>query len=155
MRRVCLEVKVSDVGIALDIYHVTVLLVGVPWLMAASRGLRSKLSDEYLLVACGPILAVHILVIPTHFGAGPWPWALIAAHTSVAAPMGVALLLVLQQALSEVKSGPVTRILLACGGCLVAVSSGIWYPGAESVVVILSLTAISVAGAAAGHVEMG
>lgn len=144
----------SQFDVALDIYHVVILILGVPWLLSAAKGVYSHVSNVLMVMVSFPLLAFHILVVPSFLVDDQLAWVRLAAHSCTAAPMGIALFLVLQRAWDSLKR-PLDRGLFVGAGCLGAAALGIWPPGAENLAVIASLTILSVGGGLGCDWEMG
>lgn len=145
----------SDTGAALSLYHLMLVIVGVPLLAATSRGLFTGLAWWCLVGLAIPILAVHVLVMPSHLSAWPYQWATLAFHALVAAPMGVSLFLSIQRAWDALGRCLGARISLAAGsaggvGALLVVS-----PGVDGASVVASLVVVSFLGGLGANFELG
>lgn len=145
----------SDTGFALSLYHLVLVIVGVPLLAASSRGLFTGLVWWCLVGLVVPLLAVHVLVMPSYLSTWPYQWATLAFHALVAVPLGVFLFLSIQRAWDALGRRLGARISLAAGsaggvGTLLMVS-----PGVDGTSVVASLVVVSLLGGLGANFELG
>lgn len=134
---------------------VDLVMLGIPWLAASAHGLFSGFSWERLILLAIPILAVHVLVIPTYMGSWSYQWASLIDHSIVAIPLGVALYLSLQRIWDMLRRQMAARAALVGASVVGVVSLVALAPGMSGATVAASLVAVSVFGAMAAHVELG